>query len=175
MNTADRSITLLDSALRRRFHFNELLPNPDVLDGIEFDGINVKELFKKINKRIVYFLGKDQTIGHSYFFGLNNSTNPKRELLSILLNNIIPLLEEYFYNDTSKIRLVLGEGNKNENISFYVKDEESDIEQLFGAVEEDADLDEENSIFVRNDSLLHLSNSGEEATINAEIFIKIYK
>jgi 5-methylcytosine-specific restriction protein B len=175
MNTADRSITLLDSALRRRFHFDEILPNPDVLDGIVIDGIVVKELLKKINKRIVYFLGKDQSIGHSYFLGLNNSTNPKRELLSIFWNNVIPLLEEYFYNDTSKIRLVLGEGNKNAEISFYIKDEESDIEQLFGNLEDDLDLDEQSSSFVRNDSLFNLSITGEEAEINADIFVKIYK
>ena len=175
MNTADRSITLLDSALRRRFHFDEILPNPDVLQGIVIDGIVVKELLKKINKRIVYFLGKDQSIGHSYFLGLNNSTNPKRELLTVFWNNVIPLLEEYFYNDTSKIRLVLGEGSKSSDISFYIKDEESDIEELFGAVEEDLDLDEVSSSFVRNYSLFDLSIVGEETEINADIFIKIYE
>jgi len=134
-----------------------------------------QELLKKINKRIVYFLGKDQSIGHSYFLELNNSTNPKRELLSIFWNNVIPLLEEYFYNDTSKIRLVLGEGNKDADISFYVKDEESDIEQLFGNVEDDVDLNEQSSSFVRNDSLLNLSITGEDTEINADIFVKIYK
>jgi hypothetical protein len=175
MNTADRSITLLDSALRRRFRFEEILPNPNVLQGIVIEGIEVMKLLKKINKRISYFLGKDQLIGHSYFLLLKNSLHPKRDLLSVLLNNVIPLLEEYFYNDTSKIRLVLGEGNKSSDISFYVKDEESDIEQLFGNIEGDLDLDEEKFSFKRNESLLNLSIAGKESDINSEIFVKIYE
>ena len=174
MNTADRSITLLDSALRRRFHFTEILPNPEVLNGISIDGIDIQELLKKINKRIVYFLTKDQSIGHSYFLELKNSTHPKRDLLSIFLNNVIPLLEEYFYNDIGKIRYVLGEGNKSANVAFYVKDDESDIEQLFGNMEEDLDLDEKSSSYIRNNSLFNLSVSGEESDINADIFVKIY-
>lgn len=175
MNTADRSITLLDSALRRRFYFEEVLPNPNILENVVIDGIQVKELLKKINKRIVYFLGKDQSIGHSYFLGLANSTNPKRELLSVFWNNIIPLLEEYFYNDISKIRLVLGENNKSAENAFYKVDDESDIEQLFGNLEEDIHLDEENSSFVKNNALFDLSISGDETDINADIFTKIYE
>lgn len=175
MNTADRSITLLDSALRRRFYFEEVLPNPNILENVVIDGIQVKELLKKINKRIVYFLGRDQSIGHSYFLGLANSTNPKRELLSVFWNNVIPLLEEYFYDDISKIRLVLGENNKSAENAFYKVDDESDIEQLFGNLEEDIDLDEENSSFVKNNALFDLSISGEEPDINADIFTKIYE
>lgn len=175
MNTADRSITLLDSALRRRFHFEEILPNPKVLEGIEIDGIKIQELLKKLNKRIVYFLGKDQSIGHSYFLGLDNSPNPKRDLLSIFWNSVIPLVEEYFYNDISKVRLVLGENNKNPEESFYTVDDESDVEQLFGNIDEDVDLDEENSSYVKNEVLFELSISGEETEINPNIFTKIYE
>jgi hypothetical protein len=175
MNTADRSITLLDSALRRRFHFEEILPNPEVLHGVEIDGINISSLLKKLNKRIIYFIGKDQAIGHSYFIGLDKSTTPKKDLLSIFRNNIIPLLEEYFYNDIPKIRLVLGENNKSEDLSFYKFDEESDIEKLFGNVDEDIDQDIESSSYVKNDVLIELSISGEEAEINKDIFIKIYQ
>jgi hypothetical protein len=175
MNTADRSITLLDSALRRRFHFEELLPKPDVLQGIEIDGINISLLLKKINKRITYFLGKDQSIGHSYFIGLDKSITPKKDLLSIFWNNIIPLLEEYFYNDTPKIRLVLGENNKSENLTFYKIDEEADIEQLFGNIEEDIDVDEETSTFEKNLVLIELSKFGKESQIDKDIFIKVYE
>jgi hypothetical protein len=105
---------------------------------------------------------------------LKNSPSPKRDLLSILVNNVIPLLEEYFYNDIGKIRYVLGEGNKNASVAFYVKDDESDIEQLFGNMEEDVDLDEKSSSYIRNNSLLNLSVSGEESDIIPEIFVKIY-
>lgn len=175
MNTADRSITLLDSALRRRFHFEEVLPRPEVLQGVEIDGINVSMLLAKINKRITYFLGKDQSIGHSYFIGLDKSTTPKKDLLSIFWNNIIPLLEEYFYNDIPKIRLVLGENNKTDNLAFYKLDEEADIEQLFGNIEEDIDVDEETSTFEKNSVLIVLSTVGEESQIDKDIFIKVYE
>lgn len=175
MNTADRSITLLDSALRRRFHFEEVLPRPKVLQEIEIDGIKVSLLLEKLNKRITYFLGKDQSIGHSYFIGLDKSATPKKDLLSIFRNNIIPLLEEYFYNDIPKIRLVLGENNKSKVLSFYKLDEESDIENLFGNIEEDMDQDEESSLYVKNDVLFELSISGEEEEIDKDVFIKIYE
>lgn len=175
MNTADRSITLLDSALRRRFHFEEVLPQPEVLQWIEIDGVNVSMLLKKLNKRITYFLGKDQSIGHSYFIGLDKSTTPKKDLLSILWNNIIPLLEEYFYNDIPKIRLVLGENNKSEDLSFFKLDEEAEIERLFGNIEEDIDQDEESSSYVKNEVLYQLSISGEEDEINKDVFTKIYE
>ena len=175
MNTADRSITLSDSALRRRFHFEEILPNPEVLHGVEIDGINISSLLSKLNKRIIYFLGKDQSIGHSYFIGLDKSTTPKRDLLSIFWNNIIPLLEEYFYNDLPKIRLVLGDNNKSEEFAFYKHDQEADVEQLFGNIEEDIDLDEENLSFEKNGALFDLSVSGEESQINTDIFTKIYE
>jgi hypothetical protein len=132
-------------------------------------------LLKKINKRITYFLGKDQSIGHSYFIGLDKSITPKKDLLSIFWNNIIPLLEEYFYNDTPKIRLVLGENNKSENLTFYKIDEEADIEQLFGNIEEDIDVDEETSTFEKNLVLIELSKFGKESQIDKDIFIKVYE
>ena len=175
MNTADRSITLLDSALRRRFYFEEVLPRPEVLQGVEIDGINVSMLLEKLNKRITYFLGKDQSIGHSYFIGLEKSTTPKKDLLSIFWNNIIPLLEEYFYNDIPKIRLVLGENNKTDNLAFYKLDEEADIEQLFGNIEEDIDVDEETPTFEKNPVLIELATLGEESQIDKDIFIKVYE
>jgi hypothetical protein len=175
MNTADRSITLLDSALRRRFYFEEILPNPDVLQGIEIEGIKVSLLLRKLNKRVVYFLGKDQSIGHSYFIGLDKSATPKRDLLSIFWNNIIPLLEEYFYNDIPKVRLVLGDNNKTEEFAFFKQDQESEIDQLFGNVDEDIELDEETLSFEKNRELYDLSISGEESQISTDIFTKIYE
>ncbi|MDX9813107.1 MAG: AAA family ATPase [Sulfurimonadaceae bacterium] len=109
MNTADRSIALLDTALRRRFHFLEMMPNPELLKDIEVEGINIKNLLETINKRVEYLYDKDHTIGHAYFMSLKE--NPTLyELENIFRNKIIPLLQEYFYDDWEKIRVVLGDG-----------------------------------------------------------------
>ena len=117
MNTADRSIALMDTALRRRFHFEEMMPNPDLLkeeDGKEIvvKDINIKSLLETINKRIEYLYDRDHTIGHAYFMslkGMENEDNKKSELDNIFRNKIIPLLQEYFYDDWEKIQMVLGD------------------------------------------------------------------
>lgn len=113
MNTADRSIQLLDSALRRRFKFEELLPNYDVITNDE-----AKSVLKNINARVRCLLNKDNQIGHSYLMKAENSC----DILSALLNKIIPLLEEYFYNDIDKVRFVLDDTKSN---LFYVEDSEA--------------------------------------------------
>ena len=108
MNTADRSIALLDTALRRRFEFIEMMPNPELLDGIIIEGIDIKKLLETMNKRIEYLYDRDHTIGHSYFMSLKE--NPTlEELANIFRNKIIPLLQEYFYDDFEKIKLVLND------------------------------------------------------------------
>jgi len=109
MNTADRSIALMDTALRRRFEFIEMLPDLEVLDGLEVDGINVKSMLGKINQRVEYLYDRDHTIGHAYFMSLKD--NPTlEELENIFKNKIIPLLQEYFYDDWEKILMVIGKG-----------------------------------------------------------------
>jgi len=113
MNTADRSIALMDTALRRRFDFTEMMPDLEVLEEIEdIDSINIKTLLKKINERIEYLYDRDHTIGHAYFMGLKDEkVIAKRvELDNIFRNKVIPLLQEYFYDDWEKIKMVLGSG-----------------------------------------------------------------
>jgi len=113
MNTADRSIALMDTALRRRFDFTEMMPNLEVLEEIEdIDSINIKTLLKKINERIEYLYDRDHTIGHAYFMSLKDEkVIAKRvELDNIFRNKVIPLLQEYFYDDWEKIKMVLGSG-----------------------------------------------------------------
>ena len=112
MNTADRSIEALDTALRRRFSFKEFPPKPNLLktegassknNGI-VDGIDLETLLNTINNRIEKLIDKDHKIGHSYFLKVDN----KEKLVHSFKNEIIPLLEEYFYGDYGKIGLVLG-------------------------------------------------------------------
>ncbi|WP_417874114.1 AAA family ATPase, partial [Xanthomarina gelatinilytica] len=108
MNTADRSVEALDTALRRRFSFKEIMPDPSLLEEIEFDGFNLKEVLETINERIEFLLDRDHTIGHSYFMDLeSDDTNGLEEVFK---NKVIPLLQEYFYHDYEKIALILGSG-----------------------------------------------------------------
>ncbi|MEA8950875.1 McrB family protein [Campylobacter jejuni] len=104
MNTADRSITSLDTALRRRFEFVEMMPDVSKL-SMDCEGVNLQELLKAINTRIEYLLDREKTIGHALFIGVENLN----DLKSIFQNKIIPLLQEYFYNDYALINAVLND------------------------------------------------------------------
>lgn len=108
MNTADRSVEALDTALRRRFSFTEIMPDPSLLTKIEYKGYNLAEVLTTINERIEVLLDRDHTIGHSYFLKLESGDD--KGLASVFANNIIPLLQEYFYHDYEKVALILGEG-----------------------------------------------------------------
>ncbi|MBZ7964403.1 AAA family ATPase [Campylobacter sp. 2457A] len=104
MNTADRSITSLDTALRRRFEFVEMMPNPKELENLEYKkDVDLSKLLTAINTRIEYLLDREKTIGHAFFIGVKNLENLK----SVFQNKIIPLLQEYFYDDYALINAVL--------------------------------------------------------------------
>ena len=107
MNSSDRSLTSLDLALRRRFEFIEMLPDPKVLKDITIGNISVKELLEIINKRIKALLDQDHCIGHANFTHLTSSSKVQ-DLMNVFEKKIIPLLQEYFFNDWEKINLVLG-------------------------------------------------------------------
>ena len=104
MNTSDKSIVSLDTALRRRFWFVEMLPDYS-LEWLnkDIEWINLSKLLQKINNRIEYLIDKDHLIWHSYFLKTNNIS----DLKLVVYNEILPLLEEYFYWEEEKIRLVL--------------------------------------------------------------------
>lgn len=142
MNTADRSVEALDTALRRRFSFTEMPPRYD-LPGLDykFGGVKGSEILKRINKRIEKLLDRDHLIGHSYFL-LNEEEkmHPEPKLLESFNRNIIPLLQEYFFGDYAKIGAVLGSGfvyteNESDQADFasgYENDDfaEKDIYQI---------------------------------------------
>jgi len=122
MNTADRSVEALDTALRRRFTF-EFMPTLYHLTELqkEIAGVFLPTILQTINQRITYLMDEDHQIGHSYFLDINDQDDIK----NIFRNSVIPLLKEYFYNDFGKIRLVLGDGFvevKSEKPKFTVSD-----------------------------------------------------
>lgn len=121
MNTADRSIALMDTALRRRFKFEEMLTDYHLLEDIFVEDkgtkVNIGAMLKVINERIEYLYDREHTIGHAVFLELKENNNIEK-LENIFKKSVIPLLQEYFYEDYDKIRIVLGDNAKDEDEQF---------------------------------------------------------
>lgn len=168
MNTADRSIALLDTALRRRFSFLEVLPDPEILSE-NVDGVNLKRLLDVMNERIEFLLDRDHTIGHSYFIRCKKCADISR----VFKENIIPLLQEYFYNDWEKIRLVLGENserNPDEVNKLVMLKREYTVQrekELFGI-----DLDEYEGLKTYQ---INPALAGSSETVSPATFVNIYQ
>ena len=113
MNTADRSLALIDTALRRRFDFIEKMPdvtlikNKKTKNSLEIEGVNIQEMLQAINDRIEALYDREHTIGHAFFMKLGDDSTIT-DLASVFRRNILPLLEEYFFEDWNKICQVLG-------------------------------------------------------------------
>lgn len=126
MNTADRSIALMDTALRRRFTFIEMMPDPGVLESLGIgsiaageESLNVKGMLSVINERIEYLYDREHMIGHAFFTRL--AKDPSLDCLAqIFEENVVPLLQEYFYEDYEKIQLVLGDNTKPDEYKFIL-------------------------------------------------------
>lgn len=109
MNTADRSIAMLDTALRRRFAFVEMMPDASLLKDIKVGDVAVNDMLNDINARIEFLFDREHTIGHAFFTSLLKAENrTEAHLKEIFRNKVIPLLQEYFYDDYGKIQQVLG-------------------------------------------------------------------
>lgn len=144
MNTADRSIAIMDTALRRRFSFVEMLPDTNVLrreinpllyeNGVS---VNVADMLDIINERITFLYDREHTIGHAFFMPLKDNHSVET-LAAIFEKSIIPLLQEYFYEDYAKIQLVLGDDGKTGDKKQYqfILDEEMEASNLFETIQE---------------------------------------
>lgn len=134
MNTADRSLAGLDIALRRRFVFKEMMPNPSLLNDVVVEGINIGMLLAVMNRRIEVLLDRDHCLGHAYFMSLKNG-DPVQKLAVIFRNQVLPLLQEYFFEDWERISWVLNDQHAKGNASepFVRKPQtERGLEALFG-------------------------------------------
>lgn len=161
MNTADRSIALMDTALRRRFEFLEMMPNPAVLESlgvgtiaVEGEELNVAKMLHVINERIEFLFDREHTIGHAFFTKL--ADDPSLETLAkIFEKSVIPLLQEYFYEDYEKIQLVLGDNAKDYEYKF-VLDKPLRIKDVFNG-NPDIDLPEKGYI-IQHEAFLRLES-----------------
>jgi len=147
MNTADRSIALMDTALRRRFKFEEMLTDYHLLEDIFVEDkgtkVNIGAMLKVINERIEYLYDREHTIGHAVFLELKENNNIDK-LENIFKKSVIPLLQEYFYEDYDKIRIVLGDNAKDEDEQFISA--VSILEDVFEGNIDDIDIPEKKYI-----------------------------
>jgi len=135
MNTADRSIAQIDTALRRRFEFVEMMPDHSLLKDVtvvhDDKTIEIQKVLEAINERIEYIYDREHTIGHSYFLPLINEPT-KEKLDKIFKVNILPLLTEYFYGDWEDIRFVLNNDFvKEKTLSKYFKDTTRQLNKVY--------------------------------------------
>ena len=167
MNTADRSIALLDTALRRRFAFVEMMPDPNVLRQLHADVVTVGNaeadiaaMLSVINRRIEFLYDREHMIGHAFFTPLRKD-NSIEKLAEIFRNSIIPLLQEYFYEDYEKIRMVLGDKDTVPAQNQFIRREIVSPHKLFG---NDAEVEEKYTYLINNDALNNIYS-----------YIKIYQ
>lgn len=138
MNTADRSLALMDTALRRRFDFVEMMPDLSLLSGTKVKGIELEPLLEKLNSRIEALYDREHTLGHAFFMPVKNALDTGdeeaafKQLKIAFQKKIIPLLQEYFFDDWNKIRLVLADNQKQDDSLQFVIEKTDDLDTLFG-------------------------------------------
>ena len=152
MNTADRSIATIDTALRRRFEFKEMLPDPKIVAQISVGNLSIKTMLEKMNSRIAVLYDREHTIGHAYFMPLAKD-NRMEKLAEIFKNKVIPLLQEYFYEDYEKIRLVLADNQKKDERDQFILAKKINQGELFGSA--DIGLDDGFTYEINEDAFMN--------------------
>ncbi|MBN3190238.1 AAA family ATPase [Pectobacterium brasiliense] len=138
MNTADRSLALMDTALRRRFEFIEMMPDLSLLSGVKVKGIELESLLEKLNSRIEALYDREHTLGHAFFIPVKTALEEKGEesafkvLQAVFKKKVIPLLQEYFFDDWNKIRLVLADNQKKNDGLQFIIEKIDELDELFG-------------------------------------------
>lgn len=175
MNTADRSLAMMDTALRRRFDFVEMMPKPELLESAVVKGIDLQRLLEVLNQRIEILYDREHTLGHAFLMPVKALVDKDKEelafseLQSVFQNKIIPLLEEYFFEDWSKIRLVLADNQKPQEKQFineYVQTNQ-ELNALFGVKH---NLEQYGQSVVKYE----LADKADEVWCDAESYIGIY-
>ncbi len=131
MNTADRSLTSLDVALRRRFVFHEMAPNPALLSNVKVGDVSMVRLLEVMNQRIEALLDRDHALGHAYFLPLKEDNRLSR-LATIFREQVIPLLQEYFFDDWQRIQWVLNDHRKANPAYRFIDASQAKASALFG-------------------------------------------
>ncbi|WP_016956715.1 AAA family ATPase [Catenovulum agarivorans] len=180
MNTADRSLALMDTALRRRFDFIEMMPDYSKLKDTKINTnncvIDVAMLLRKLNDRIEALYDREHTLGHAFFMPIKDILEDKKlsneqaltELSAVFKNKIIPLLQEYFFEDWNKIRLVLGDNQKANSELQFTREKDNDFNTLFGD-----DLNTNNT-FNQPDKAYELQPFSEKVWANPQAYRAIY-
>ena len=164
MNTADRSIALLDTALRRRFEFKEMMPesaHQEIETNIE--GVNLQKLLEKMNERIRVLLDREHQIGHTYFFGVKDMESLKKAFQ----NKIIPLLQEYFYDNWEKINLVLNQNGfiDGKPISKFIDSDRFKKSELIDEQRKIYEiLPEDDAKWIKPESYINIYNGKQQGT-----------
>jgi hypothetical protein len=168
MNTADRSLALMDTALRRRFDFIEMMPDINLLcddnqESIIVENIDISKMLQTMNQRIEVLYDREHTLGHAFFMPLFDDRTIEN-LASIFKNKIIPLLQEYFFEDWDKIRMVLGDDKKISNDSKFVVEKEF-VNNLF----------KDNSILSKSIRYEVYNDEQHDVFLNPIAYISIYQ
>jgi 5-methylcytosine-specific restriction protein B len=169
MNSADKSITTLDTALRRRFKFVEFSPNLDLLNGMvvfkDEHEIPLAYVLRDLNQRIEYLLDREHQIGHSYFMKVTSWD----DLCLCFRDEIIPLLKEYFYGDWEKIALVLGDNptRGKSTVDKFITQKDLNLQGLFG---DEQMAFESNQVYSINEKLA----SGNFSDLSSNLVVKSF-